>query len=100
MHKSSIKTNAPARVVWDIMRCWQKQNPVSVKRLTDGSVAKNILSIEPEKDYSFTLHPDANPKSKRMGLVRFQENPLPFWGPGTRATAMYGKKTLLTQNIK
>lgn len=71
------------------MRCWVKKNPVSVKRLIEGSVAKNILSVEPEKEYSFELHLNANPESKKMGLVRFQENPLPFWGPGTRATAMY-----------
>lgn len=89
MHKSSIKTNAPARVIWDIMRCWEKNNPVNAKHLTEGSVAKNILSIEAERVYSFDLHADANPESRRKGLVRFQENPQPFWGPGTRATAMY-----------
>lgn len=89
MHKSSIKTNAPSKVLWDIMRCWVEKNPVSDKRLTEGSVAKNILSIKPAQEYSFEMHIDANPESKRMGLVRFQENPQPFWGPGTRATAMY-----------
>lgn len=100
MHKSSIKTNAPARVIWDIMRCWEKNNPVSIKRLTDGSVAKNILSVEAECKYSFDLHHDANPESKRIGLVRFQENPQPFWGPGTRATAMYVFVYTLVGSIK
>lgn len=99
MHKSSIKTNAPARAVWDVMRCWQKKNPVNAKRLTEDSIAKNILLVEPEREYSFEMHADANPESKRMGLVRFQENPLPFWGPGTRATAMYDEYVLMLCNV-
>lgn len=88
MHKSSIKTNAPTRVIWDIMRCWVKKNPVNEKRLTENSVARNLLSIPSQQEYSFEMHVDANPESKRMGLVRFQANPQPFWGPGTRSTAM------------
>lgn len=88
MHKTSIKTDAPSRVIWDIMRCWQAKNPVNPKRLTENSVAAHILNIKPEKEYCFDLHPDANPESRKLGFVRFQENPLPFWGPGTKATAM------------
>lgn len=30
-------------------------------------------------------HPDANPPSRKLGLVRFPENPAPFWGPKARA---------------
>ncbi|CAH0564277.1 unnamed protein product [Brassicogethes aeneus] len=90
MHKTSLKTDAPATVIWDIMRCWQKLNPVSEKRLHENSPAKNILDKQPEKEYDFTHHPDANPASRKMGFLRFQENPLPFWGPGTRSTAMVG----------
>lgn len=88
MHKDAIKTNAPAKVLWDIMRCWAKKNPVSAKRLTEAGVARKILSVESEQQYSFEMHVNAKPESKRLGLVRFQENPQPFWGPGTRATAM------------
>ena len=29
---------------------------------------------------SFEDHPDANPKSREMGLKRFQMNPEPNWG--------------------
>lgn len=89
MHKTSVKTDAPPRVIWDIMRCWTKQNPVSEKRLVENSPAKNILDKEVEKEYNFSVHPEANPASRKMGFLRFQENPLPFWGPGTRSTAMY-----------
>lgn len=88
MHKTSIKTNATAQVVWDIMRCWALKNPVNPKRLADKSPATNILATEPQKIYSFQIHPNANPDSKKMGFVRFQQNPSAYWGPGTRATAM------------
>lgn len=88
MHKNSIKTNAPAKVIWDIMRCWIKTHPVSKKRSIENAPGYNILKIEADKDYSFDIHPEANPMSRKLGFVRFQENPLPFWGPGTRATAM------------
>lgn len=88
MHKSSIKTNAPATVIWDIMRCWAETHPPSEKRLKENAVATKIISKKPEKTYSFDLHQDANPESRRKGFVRFQTNPLPFWGPGTRSTAM------------
>lgn len=88
MHKNSIKTNAPAKVIWDIMRCWIKNHPINKKRSIENTPAYNIAKIEPEKDYSFNMHPDANPMSRKLGFVRFQANPLPHWGPGTRATAM------------
>jgi tRNA (guanine26-N2/guanine27-N2)-dimethyltransferase len=31
------------------------------------------------------MHPLANPSSKRMKLVRFQENPQENWGPKAKA---------------
>ncbi|KAF5288456.1 hypothetical protein FQR65_LT02108 [Abscondita terminalis] len=89
-HKTSIKTNAPPKVLWDILRCWAAEHPLSEKRRLEKSAGNNILSIKPEKEYSFSLNPAANPPSRREGYVRFQENPLPHWGPGTRATAMIG----------
>nr|XP_022916362.1 probable tRNA (guanine(26)-N(2))-dimethyltransferase isoform X1 [Onthophagus taurus]XP_022916363.1 probable tRNA (guanine(26)-N(2))-dimethyltransferase isoform X1 [Onthophagus taurus]XP_022916364.1 probable tRNA (guanine(26)-N(2))-dimethyltransferase isoform X1 [Onthophagus taurus]XP_022916365.1 probable tRNA (guanine(26)-N(2))-dimethyltransferase isoform X1 [Onthophagus taurus]XP_022916366.1 probable tRNA (guanine(26)-N(2))-dimethyltransferase isoform X1 [Onthophagus taurus]XP_022916367.1 len=87
-NKYSIKTDAPGKVIWDIMRCWVKSHPVSQKRLTPGTPVEVILREKPEKDYSFEIHSEANPESKKLGLVRYQVNPTPFWGPGTRATAM------------
>lgn len=95
MNRTSIKTDAPTKVIWDIMRCWEKTHPASKKRLVEGSPAFNILSKEPEQEYSFKLHPAANPASKKMGLVRFQENPLPHWGPGFKNTAMIGDQKML-----
>lgn len=90
MNKTSIKTDAPSHVMWNIMRCWAQLHPVSQKRLDQNAVARNILSKNVKEDLSFDLHPDCNPESKRKGLIRFQENPLPYWGPGTRSTANVG----------
>ncbi|XP_017785548.1 PREDICTED: probable tRNA (guanine(26)-N(2))-dimethyltransferase [Nicrophorus vespilloides] len=94
MHKTSIKTDAPSNVVWDIMRCWCKDHPVSEKRQFEGSPAKNILSVEPNIKADFTILPDANPASRKNGYLRFQMNPQTHWGPGTRATAMVGEEKI------
>lgn len=94
VNKTSIKTDAPAKVMWDIMRSWAKLHPVSQKRLIEGTPAYNILKVEPQKVHSFQMHPNANPESRKLGYVRFQENPAAFWGPGTRATAMIGEEKI------
>lgn len=88
MNRTSIKTDAPAKVIWDIMRCWEKKHPISKKRYIENTPVFNILAQQPEKDYSFEIHPEANPESRKMGFLRFQENPSSHWGPGSRATAM------------
>ncbi|XP_018576509.1 probable tRNA (guanine(26)-N(2))-dimethyltransferase [Anoplophora glabripennis] len=95
MNKTSVKTNAPAKVIWDIMRCWEKKHPISKKRHIENTPVFNILAQQPEKDYSFEIHPNANPESRKMGFLRFQENPSPHWGPGSRATAMVGDQKIL-----
>lgn len=82
--KNSIKTDAPNQVIWDIIRAHVKKNPVSSKRLKDGTPAKAILDQEPAIEVSFDLHPDANPKSRAARLVRFQQNPERDWGPKSR----------------
>lgn len=87
--KNSVKTNAPAAVLWDILRCWNKRHPVKEERMIDGTPIKAILSKPCTREYNFDdLHPDANPKSRKQALTRFQANPTAHWGPGTRATIM------------
>ena len=66
------------------MRTYVKKNPINPKRLTDGSPAKHILDQEPTTEISFYPHPDANPKSRTEGLLRFQINPERGWGPKAR----------------
>uniref|UniRef100_A0A8C5PMH1 tRNA (guanine(26)-N(2))-dimethyltransferase n=1 Tax=Leptobrachium leishanense TaxID=445787 RepID=A0A8C5PMH1_9ANUR len=83
--KSAVKTDAPPAVIWDIMRCWEKQNPVKREKLSASSPAYHILSTEPSIEACFTVRSDANPKSRKMGLKRFQENPEANWGPKAKA---------------
>lgn len=84
-HKTSIKTNAPASVIWDIMRCWQLKAPITSKRREEISPGNKILAIEPQKAHCFDLHKLANPMSRQEGFLRFQENPLPNWGPAAKS---------------
>ena len=53
------------------------------------SVSFIILNTKSKLEVSFKNHPDANPKSRKNHLQRFAMNPAAYWGPGTRATAMY-----------
>lgn len=87
--KSSIKTDAPMRVIWDVLRCWAKLHPVKKEHFEKNVVLQAILSKEPELEYNLVdIHPDANPESRKNSLSRFPLNPAAFWGPGTRATLM------------
>ncbi|XP_054283171.1 tRNA (guanine(26)-N(2))-dimethyltransferase-like isoform X1 [Macrosteles quadrilineatus] len=82
---TAIKTNAPSKIIWDIMRCWVHMNPVSEKRLVPGSVAAAIILEPPNLIANFDIHPRARPSSAIRKLVRYQQNPEKNWGPGTRA---------------
>ena len=78
----AIKTDAPNRVIWDIMRAWIKDNPISSKHMKDGSTIKKILSVEPENNIDFSI-PDGFAKRKKA--QRFPMNPTKNWGPKARA---------------
>ncbi|XP_060096657.1 tRNA (guanine(26)-N(2))-dimethyltransferase isoform X1 [Heteronotia binoei] len=95
--KNAIKTDAPSSVVWDIMRCWEKLNPVKRERLSESCPAACILSVEPKLQASFTVRADANPSSRKQGLKRFQLNPEPNWGPKARAKAGGGISSSLQE---
>ncbi|KAF4517268.1 hypothetical protein B566_EDAN008602 [Ephemera danica] len=86
-NRMSVKTDAPAEVVWAVMRAWEKEHPAKRDRFPLDSPALAILnSLSPEGlTVSFEAHPDCNPPSRRVGLSRFPENPTAFWGPGTKA---------------
>lgn len=60
---------------------------MSMKRMTDGSVAAAILCRPPTLLADFTEHHKARPNSRIRGLLRFQQNPQRNWGPGTRGRA-------------
>ncbi|XP_063787234.1 tRNA (guanine(26)-N(2))-dimethyltransferase isoform X2 [Pseudophryne corroboree] len=98
--QNAIKTDAPPSVIWDIMRCWEKQNPVKREKLYVTSPAYRILSTEPGIQANFDIREDANPKSRKLGLKRFQENPEAYWGPKARAKAGGGISTTLEDRRK
>nr|XP_046229745.1 tRNA (guanine(26)-N(2))-dimethyltransferase [Scatophagus argus] len=98
--KNAIKTDAPPAVLWDIMRCWEKTNPVKREKLSETSPAFRILSTEPSLEACFTVREDANPQSRKRHLTRFQENPQAFWGPKARAKAGGGISTDLQDKRK
>jgi tRNA (guanine26-N2/guanine27-N2)-dimethyltransferase len=50
-----------------------------------------LFSITP----NFTEHPDADPESRKIKLVRFQKNPEKYWGPKARA----GTKRYMTPEM-
>ncbi|XP_052864542.1 tRNA (guanine(26)-N(2))-dimethyltransferase [Anopheles cruzii] len=88
-NRTSIKTDAPIGVLWDILRCWHRAHPVKADRFLEGVPLSAILAKPPSRDYDLDeLHPEANPPSRKESMMRFQENPTPHWGPGTRATLM------------
>uniref|UniRef100_A0A1A7XHQ6 tRNA (guanine(26)-N(2))-dimethyltransferase n=1 Tax=Iconisemion striatum TaxID=60296 RepID=A0A1A7XHQ6_9TELE len=98
--KNAIKTDAPPAAIWDIMRCWEKENPVKREKLSQTSPAFRILSTEPRLEACFTVREDANPQSRKRHLTRFQENPQAFWGPKARAKAGGGIATDLQDKRK
>lgn len=92
----AIKTDAPNRVVWDILRVWCKDNPPK-KTPEEGSAGAKILAEEPiTKDIDFTI-----PESLKKQLAtetedgkkisRFPMNPEANWGPKKAASGQKRK---------
>ncbi|CAF4955775.1 unnamed protein product [Pieris macdunnoughi] len=102
--KLSIKTNAPAHIIWDIIRTWEKTHPVKASKLESDATAKYILSQDIKNTVDLTERTDANPSSRRNGALRFQFNPTRYWGPGSRASINVGEekmsKAVKNQNKK
>uniref|UniRef100_A0A4W4HAA6 tRNA (guanine(26)-N(2))-dimethyltransferase n=1 Tax=Electrophorus electricus TaxID=8005 RepID=A0A4W4HAA6_ELEEL len=90
--KNAVKTDAPAGVLWDIMRCWVSS--VSLARSHLISVLRCSLQA------CFDIRADANPQSRKRHLTRFQENPQANWGPKARAKAGGGISTELEERRK
>eukprot|EP01087_Luapelamoeba_hula_P018926 TRINITY_DN6184_c1_g1_i1.p1 TRINITY_DN6184_c1_g1~~TRINITY_DN6184_c1_g1_i1.p1 ORF type:complete len:648 (-),score=108.25 TRINITY_DN6184_c1_g1_i1:156-2099(-) len=83
----AIKTDAPASVLWDLLRSWNNLHPV--KRIAPNSAAEVILT----KPLSSVV-PDFTPGQKivkEAGKPRFYLNP-PNWGPGKRGTFNINKR--------
>ena len=88
----AIKTDAPNRVVWDVMRAWCKDNPPKISKkkqkkleasvnagggAKQPSAAEKILAVEPSIEIDFTV-----PKVRHgKKVTRFPQNPEKNWGP-------------------
>ncbi|KAJ2949554.1 hypothetical protein O0L34_g15473 [Tuta absoluta] len=92
--KLSLKTSAPAHVIWDIIRTWEKTHPIKPAKLESDPVSKHILSHEVKTQVDLSERADANPLSRRDGRLRFQFNPAPYWGPGSRAAVNVGEEKM------
>ncbi|KAI0341600.1 N2,N2-dimethylguanosine tRNA methyltransferase [Trametopsis cervina] len=83
----SLKTPASREVIHDIFRSWIKNNPVKMENIAEGSPARILLAKEGKLEADFKYHPDSVTQSSKIKLVRYQQNPAPNWGPGTKASA-------------
>jgi len=94
----AIKTDAPNRVIWDIMRVWHKAQPqkeLSKKEKTKNegkieisSAADKILAVEPTIVVDWTIPNTCEPVKK---VSRFPQNPEKHWGPKKAATGIKRK---------
>ncbi|KAN0076846.1 tRNA methyltransferase [Tylopilus felleus] len=80
----SLKTTAPGDVIHDVFRAWVQRHPVRTDRISETAPAARLLSKEIQTPIDFTKHPDSVTRDD-VKIVRYQQNPLPNWGPGSRA---------------
>ena len=92
-----LKTTATRKDVHNLFRNWTKTHPVRMDRLPQASPAQVLLSKEASMETDFTKHPDSVTASSRVKLVRYQQNPAPFWGPGTKAVS--GKRKRASEDV-
>lgn len=83
----SLKTTATRSDVHDIFRSWIKKNPIKMDKLSEKSPARVLLAKEPRAEADFSHHPQSVSRSSSVKLVRYQQNPLPNWGPGSKAVS-------------
>ena len=85
-NEGGFKTNAPHSVVWDVLRCWVKKNPVKARANSEHTPMHALLRKEAKIEANFETLPEATPQSKLMKLTRFPVNPEVDWGPKAKAT--------------
>ena len=88
---SAIKTDAPSRALWDVLRCWAATQPKRSKGLSETAPATAMLATEPLVQADFTPTREAQDllaKKTEAGekVGRFMPNP-DEWGPGSRSTS-------------
>ncbi|KAF9242127.1 N2,N2-dimethylguanosine tRNA methyltransferase-domain-containing protein [Melanogaster broomeanus] len=81
----SLKTTASHEQIHDVFRSWVKIHPVRMDRISHDSPSFKLLSKEPQTTANFKRHPGSVTRASEVNLVRYQQNPKPFWGPGSKA---------------
>lgn len=61
-------------------------------KISEASPARILLGKEPKFEANFKHHPDTITQSAKVKVVRYQQNPAPNWGPGTKASSGNSKK--------
>jgi tRNA (guanine26-N2/guanine27-N2)-dimethyltransferase len=94
---NAIKTDAPAKVIYDILRVWVQRNPLHKERLADPIVAR-ILAQEVTTNVDFSLAKqvrDKVAKAAKEGKAgsKFFPNPKKFWGPKAAAHGSSARQT-------
>ncbi|KAF8121957.1 N2,N2-dimethylguanosine tRNA methyltransferase, partial [Boletus edulis] len=81
----SLKTTASRDIVHDVFRAWAQRHPVRMDRISETAPAAKLLSKEIKTPIDFTKHPESVTRTTDVRIVRYQQNPAPNWGPGSRA---------------
>jgi tRNA (guanine26-N2/guanine27-N2)-dimethyltransferase len=80
---TGVKTDAPLAALWDIIRAHAKRTKVKEAEAT--SLAFKIMNQPMTIVPDFKYNAAADPPSRKIKVVRFQENPEKNWGPKARA---------------
>jgi len=86
----AIKTDAPSSLLWDILRAWVLEHPVSEKTKKNNTTAAQILEKEPTHEINFSRPKGLNNGGQKPKAVRYPMNPEPNWGPKAMAKAKRG----------
>jgi len=81
----SLKTTASREVVHDVFRAWAQRHPVRLDRISATAPAARLLNKEIKTQIDFKKHPESVTRTTDVRIVRYQPNPAPNWGPGSRA---------------
>ena len=65
----AIKTDAPNPAVWDVLRCWVREQPARTKALSETSPGHAILAFAPKVEADFT------PTKEALALLSRQVRP-------------------------
>lgn len=88
----AIKTDAPATVMWDVLRCYVKETP-KLKPPKANSPAATILAKEPQLEAVWTQQPGSQSGKRVTGKATFVAPPQSHWGPKARAGGKKRKKS-------